>query len=85
MSPKRSAREVSKIKPEEVIKLVDLFAGIGGFHYGVKRAADKFGARVETLLVSEIDNSCREVYAKNFGCFVEGDIKKIDFKNYRSK
>lgn len=85
MSPKRSAREVSKIKPEEVIKLVDLFAGIGGFHYGVKKAANKIGARVETLLVSEIDNSCREVYAKNFGCFVEGDIKKIDFKNYRSK
>ena len=85
MSPKRSVSKSSKSKPAKTIKLVDLFAGIGGFHYGVKKAAKVVGARVETLLVSEINQSCREVYMKNFGCAVEGDIKKIDFKSYRSK
>ena len=85
MSPKRSARKSSQSKPEKTIKLVDLFAGIGGFHYGINKAAKKIDARVETLLVSEIDQSCREVYKMNFGCSVEGDIKKIDLKSYRSK
>ena len=85
MSPKRSVSKSSKSKPVETIKLVDLFAGIGGFHHGIERAAEENNTQVETLLVSEIDQFCREVYMKNFGCAVEGDIKKINFKSYRSK
>ena len=85
MSPKRLTRKPSKKEPEKTIKLVDLFAGIGGFHYGVREAAKVIGAGVETLLVSEINQSSRDVYTKNFGCAVEGDIKKIDFKSYRSR
>ncbi len=85
MSSKRLTRKPSKKKPEKTIKLVDLFAGIGGFHHGIERAAEKIDAHIETLLVSEIDHYCRDVYMKNFGCVVEGDIKKVNLKSYRSK
>jgi DNA-cytosine methyltransferase len=60
--------------------LVDLFAGIGGFHYGVGAAARELGKGVETLLVSETEPTCREVYIRNHGgeSVVEGDVTTID-------
>jgi len=85
MPAKRSASKTSKHKSIKMIELVDLFAGIGGFHYGIKKAAEANDTRVKALLVSEIDQSCREVYMKNFDCSVEGDIKKINFESYRRK
>lgn len=47
--------------------MVDLFAGIGGFHYGVGAAARVLGKGVEPLLVSEIEPTCRQVYVENHG------------------
>ncbi len=75
--------EISKTKNKEKVTLVDLFAGIGGFHYGVEAAASKLGKNVETLLVSEIEPSCQETYILNHGVNVEGDINKIDLKAYQ--
>jgi DNA (cytosine-5)-methyltransferase 1 len=53
----------------------DLFAGIGGFH----SALSKHGGK--TVFVSEIDQSAREVYAKNWlkgdENFISGDITKL--------
>ncbi len=40
-------------------KFVDLFAGLGGFHY----ALDSLGG--ECVFVSEIDNNLRDLYSKN--------------------
>lgn len=67
--------------------LVDLFAGIGGFHYGVGAAARELKRGVETLLVSEIEPTCREVYVNNHGGedvfrgdvsrITDGDLKKL--------
>ena len=59
------------------VKLVDLFAGIGGFHYGVAAAAAKRNKGVKPLLVSEIEPSCQETYRLNHKCEVQGDINKI--------
>lgn len=59
------------------IKLVDLFAGIGGFHYGVAAAAAKLNKGVNPLLVSEIESSCQETYRLNHKCDVQGDINEI--------
>ncbi len=60
----------------EKINIVDLFAGIGGFHYGIAAAANKVKRSVEPLLVSEIEESCQEIYALNHGFdAVQGDIK----------
>lgn len=57
------------------IKVIDLFAGIGGFHL----ALSSFGA--EIIFASEWDKDAATVYAQNFGLIPEGDITKIDEKN----
>jgi DNA (cytosine-5)-methyltransferase 1 len=62
------------------VKLVDLFAGIGGFHYGVAAAAAKRNKGIKPLLVSEIEPSCQEIYRLNHKCEVQGDINKISFR-----
>ena len=67
------------------IKLVDLFAGIGGFHYGVAAAAAKRNKGVKPLLVSEIEESCQETYTLNHKCEVQGDINKISLSDVRDR
>lgn len=54
------------------LRFIDLFAGIGGFHH----AAKSFG--MECVFTSEIDPLCKEVYEKNFGSAVQGDVTTID-------
>lgn len=39
---------------------IDLFAGIGGFHYGLKKAGAK------CVFASEIDKDARKTYEANF-------------------
>lgn len=50
---------------------IDLFAGIGGFHY----ALSSYGA--ECLYASEWDKPAQETYFSNFGMMPSGDITKI--------
>jgi DNA-cytosine methyltransferase len=66
------------------IQLVDLFAGIGGFHYGIGAAARQLGMGVQTQLVSEITDSCRLVYEQNHGNpkSIQGDINEINLKKF---
>jgi DNA (cytosine-5)-methyltransferase 1 len=74
--------EESNPDSENKVKIVDLFAGIGGFHYGIGSAAAKIDRSVKTLLVSELEPSCQETYSKNHNCEVEGDINKINLGNF---
>lgn len=53
------------------MKFIDLFAGLGGFHKALHEL------RHECVFVSEVDPTLREVYQKNWGIEVQGDIKKI--------
>ncbi len=53
------------------LKFIDLFAGIGGFHY----ALSSFGA--ECIFASEWDNYAAETYFQNFNLEPQGDITKI--------
>ena len=50
---------------------IDLFAGIGGFHY----ALSSYGATC--LYASEWDKSAQETYVSNHGIMPSGDITKI--------
>jgi len=67
------------------VRIVDLFAGIGGFHYGIAAAASTKSLRVEPILVSEIEDSCRSTYERNLKCSVEGDINKVALSDYRDE
>ena len=56
MSPKRSVSKSSKSKPAKTIKLVDLFAGIGG----MRLAFESVGAKC--VFSSEWDKYCQKTY-----------------------
>jgi DNA (cytosine-5)-methyltransferase 1 len=64
-------------KNQKIIKFVDLFCGIGGFHYAIEGAGRKFGINVECVLSSDIDPDCQKSYAANFGEKPAGDIHRI--------
>ena len=53
------------------LSFIDLFAGIGGFHY----ALSSFGA--ECLYASEWDKPAQETYFANHGIMPSGDITRI--------
>ncbi|MBO4752933.1 MAG: DNA (cytosine-5-)-methyltransferase [Bacteroidales bacterium] len=55
----------------EGLSFIDLFAGIGGFHY----ALSSFGAKC--LYASEWDKPAQETYFVNHGIMPSGDITKI--------
>lgn len=59
-------------KPLTGYRFIDLFAGIGGFHY----ALQSFGA--SCVFASEIDKHASVVYEKNHQLKPHGDITKID-------
>lgn len=50
---------------------VDLFSGIGGFHYGLSQCGGK------CVMASDIDPVTVESYSKNFGIVPRGDIYEI--------
>lgn len=78
--PKRDRPYVGEanVTSKSKIKIVDLFAGIGGFHYGISAAAARLGKGVRSLLVSEIEPSCQETYERNHKVEVQGDITTVD-------
>ena len=58
--------------PAGLSTFIDLFCGIGGFHY----AAASLGLRC--VFASDIDEAARRQYHRNFGMVPEGDITRID-------
>ena len=57
------------------MKFIDLFAGLGGFHIGLKKLGHT------CVFASEIDPTLRKLYQENFKLDCSGDITKIDTKN----
>ena len=54
-----------------MIKFIDLFSGIGGFHFGL----EKLG--FECQFASDINSDCQKTYQLNFNQFVNGDIQTV--------
>ena len=62
----------------EILKFVDLFCGVGGFHVAMNEACYENDIIPECVFSSDIDIFCQESYEANFGHRPEGDITKID-------
>jgi DNA (cytosine-5)-methyltransferase 1 len=61
------------------LRFVDAFAGVGGFHYGIK---DALGDRAECVLSIEKDKFATEVYKSNFPEVpMATDITKLDLES----
>lgn len=53
------------------MKFIDLFAGLGGFHLALRRLGHS------CVFASEIDESLRQLYQRNFGLLPAGDIRTV--------
>jgi DNA (cytosine-5)-methyltransferase 1 len=65
---------------KRTLRFIDLFCGIGGFHYAVERAASLLDFEAECVLASDIDKAVCESYETNFGIKPIGDITKCEAK-----
>ena len=66
---------INEIKEDEKIKFIDLFCGIGSFHYSFKKL------NWECVMSCDIDNAVKETYKENYGLLPLGDITEIEPKN----
>lgn len=61
-----------EIKNKDALKMIDLFAGIGGIRQGFESIG------CESVFSSEWDTPAQKTYAENFGDIPYGDITQID-------
>lgn len=71
------AREMTKKRPKK-LQYIDLFCGVGGFHYAMEGACARKNIVSKCVLSSDIDNECQKAYEANFGQRPLGDITSID-------
>lgn len=48
------------------LRIVDLFAGLGGFHHAFDKLGREMGFNVECLFISELQEDLRHLYARNY-------------------
>ena len=65
-----------------MLKYIDLFCGIGGFHQAFKILNDKYNIKSECVFACDIDKHCRKSYLENYNILPFDDIKKINPKNF---
>jgi DNA (cytosine-5)-methyltransferase 1 len=59
------------------LRFIDLFCGIGGFHFAIQSASEKLNLSAECVFASDIDVQAQEAYFENFRVKPEGDITKF--------
>ncbi len=74
---KRSSGAALAKPAKPVVRFIDLFCGLGGFHLAAKAAARRHGVKAECVYSSDIDRYCRDAYEANFKMRPDGDITKV--------
>lgn len=73
---------MAKQKPQKVLRIIDLFAGIGGIRCGLEQAAHAMGIDTVCVFTSEIKSAAIKVLHDNHPTeTIYGDITKIDTRN----
>lgn len=54
------------------LRIVDLFAGLGGFHHALDKLGREMGFNVECVFASELQEDLRYLYEKNYGVRYQG-------------
>ncbi|WP_069098649.1 DNA (cytosine-5-)-methyltransferase [Mesomycoplasma ovipneumoniae] len=72
-------------KTSQKLKIVDLFAGIGGFHKAIENVAKKNNFDIECVFVSEIDPYAITTYINNFSVVQNKIINIKDLDNNASQ
>lgn len=70
-----------EIQPYSRIRIVDLFAGLGGFHHAFDKLGKEMGFGVDCVYVSELKADLRKLYSINYGMDYESinpDITLLD-------
>ncbi len=57
------------------MRFIDLFAGLGGFHLALRRLGH------QCVFASEVDDTLRQVYLRNFGMLPYGDIRTVEMRS----
>ena len=57
------------------MRFIDLFAGLGGFHLALRRLGH------ECVFASEVNDTLRQVYLRNFGMLPYGDIRSVEMRS----
>ena len=57
------------------MRFIDLFAGLGGFHLALRRLGH------ECVFASEVDDTLRQVYLRNFGMLPYDDIRTVEMRS----
>lgn len=75
---RKELEDNTKIKsPSKIIKYIDLFCGIGGFHLAIDRICKEREIQAECVFASDIDRDCQIAYEANFGRMPVGNITKV--------
>lgn len=61
------------------IKYVDLFCGLGAFHYAFNSLQNE-NTKYNCVFACDIDENVRKIYKENYGITPEGDINNINFE-----
>ncbi len=64
-----------------LLRVVDLFCGIGGFRIAIEQACAESGIDAQCVFSCDIDEECQNVYEANFGEKPEGDITNLSAEN----
>jgi len=62
------------------IKYIDLFCGLGAFHYAFNSLQTE-DIKYKCVFACDIDSTVRKIYKENYGITPEGDINNINIKN----
>lgn len=64
-----------------MIRFIDLFCGLGGFHISIENACKNLNIPYECVFACDIKPIAKQTYEKNFNIIPQDDITKIETKN----